>query len=276
MSRLSDIGIALIAAALFVITGQWKASDITVSPVIQDHVVIPATIQVAMYGGDRYLASNIEMIRAAALGAGIHENDMHYLVRTHLVVAQLNPCHEDNYYLGNALLSWGGAVHEGAELLRRATECRFWDEYPPFFSAITHYFFDKDITEAQRNLEIAARRATGNAAAYRKLAVMIGAEELDDDQLALDYLRQQRDHAADPKLRQMLDKRVIRLEGLILLREAQQRYVQLSGRALESPEQLLTSGLLESLPPDPLRLGYTFENGEFTLRNIKIMGLERE
>jgi hypothetical protein len=39
------------------------------------------------------------------------------------VVVQLNPCHEDNYYQGNALLTWGGAVAEGNELLKRATDC---------------------------------------------------------------------------------------------------------------------------------------------------------
>ena len=36
-----------------------------------------------------------------------------------------------------------------------------------------------------------------------------------------DYLTQQRDAASDPKLRAMLDKRVIRLQGLVALRQGQ-------------------------------------------------------
>ncbi len=70
--------------------------------------------------------------------------------------------------------------------------CRFWDELPAFFYGFNQAFFNKDIAEASRALELAAQRATGNAAGFRKLAVMLRAESFADEKLALDY----RDKAA--------------------------------------------------------------------------------
>ncbi|MBK3845176.1 hypothetical protein GFL07_08375 [Pseudomonas xanthomarina] len=201
--------------------------------------------------------------------------DLGYLVRAQREVARLNACHEDNYYLANGLLTWGGAVEEGNEVLRAAVECRFWDEFPPFFYGINLAFFQHNNEEAARVLEIGAERSSQNIAAMRKLAVMLRAEQFADERLALDYLIQQRDSAADPKLRDMLDKRVIRLQGLIDLREAQRRYEDEHG-PLMSLEQLVEQHLIDSLPADPLRLGYELRDGRIELKKLKIAGLEEQ
>lgn len=267
--------IILLAAAAFLLLARHNQPHARLSLEVPDRVVLPAVVQVPLYGGERYLASNIEMIRAAALGVGVHESNLDYIIRSHQVASRLNPCNEDNYYLGAALLSWGGAPTAGSDILQRATECRFWDEFPPFFYAMNEYFFHKNSTGAQQAMEIAAQRATSNAAVFHKVAIMIGAEELDDAQLILDYLRQQRDNAEDPKLREMIEKRVVRMEGLMLLREAKQEYESRFGRPLEQPQQLIESGIIEAFPKDPLRLGYELSNGEFTLKKVKILGVER-
>ncbi|HCC62201.1 MAG TPA: hypothetical protein DEQ55_12110 [Pseudomonas sp.] len=201
--------------------------------------------------------------------------DTGYLVRAQREVAQLNPCHEDNYYLANGLLTWGGAVEEGNDVLRAAVECRFWDEIPPFFYGINLSFFQHNNEEAARVLEIGAERSPQNAAAMRKLAVMLRAKQFADERLALNYLIQQRDSAADPKLRDMLDKRVVRLQGLIALREAQRRYEDKHG-SLIALEQLVERRLIDSLPADPLRLGYELRDGRIELKKLKIAGLEEQ
>ena len=243
-----------------------------------DRVVIAAPLQTLMVGGDRYLAANLEAIRIAATALdsppGDNKAAASYLIRAHRTVAQLNPCHEDNYYLGNALLSWAGAEDEGLDLLRRAMECRYWDELPAFFYGFNQYFFRHNTSEAKRALELAAQRSPDNAAALRKLAIMIAAGEIKDDRMALDYLKNQRDQAKDKKLHQMLDKRVVRLEGLITLREAQKRFEDRYGRPLKMPGELLSSGLLKQYPNDPLGLGYEFQAGKFQLRKLKILGME--
>lgn len=232
-----------------------------------------APLLLTLFGGDRFLAANLESMRLSITGVDFGQADTRYLIRAQQEVAELNPCHEDNYYLASGLLTWGGADREGAEILKRAMECRFWDELPAFFYGFNQAFFNDDLAGASRSLELAALRATDNAAGFRKLAVMLRAESFSDEKLALEYLIQQRNSTNDPKLRDMLDKRVVRLQGLVDLRLAQRRYTSQYG-PLSDLVQLVTSGELVAIPDDPLRLGYELRDGRIELRRLKIAGME--
>ncbi|WP_303907577.1 hypothetical protein [Thiohalomonas denitrificans] len=246
-----------------------------IPPEVTDRIVISAPVQLLVHGGDRFLAANLEVIRLAATASGSNDRDSaNYLTRAHSLAAQLNPCHEDNYYLGNAILSWGGMQEESLNLLERATECRFWDEVPPFFLGFNHYFFYRNIDAARHALEVAAGRASENAAALRKLAVMLAVGQIDDEKMALSYLREQIQSTDDIRLKEMLEKRLKRLEGLIALRQGQQHYEEKTGHSLQTPQQLIDSGIIEQFPHDPLGLGYEFVDGIFRLRTLKIEGLE--
>lgn len=259
---------------VFYAASQWRAHTAAPEiPVIEGRVVIAAPVLLVLFGGDRFLAANLETMRLAATGVDWGRADTAYLVRAQQEVADLNPCHEDNYYLANGLLTWGGADREGTDVLRRAMDCRFWDELPAFFYGFNQAFFNKDIPEASRALELAAQRATDNAAGFRKLAVMLRAETFADEQLALNYLTQQRDTSNDPKLRAMLDKRVVRLQGLVVLRDAQRRFEAENG-ALVRLEQLVEAGFMSALPDDPLRLGYELRAGKIILKKMNIAGVE--
>ena len=66
---------------------------------------------------------------------------------------------------------------------------------------------------------------------------------------------------------------MVRLEGLVVLRDAQAKFESKYGKALSNPSDLITSGVLKSFPEDPLELGYDFVNGRFALRKIKVAGL---
>jgi len=269
--------LALAGFALFATIAAWRAQQpvVLTTQFFVDRVVIPAPLLVALHGGDRFLAADLETMRLSATGMDDRGVDTGYLVRAQREVARLNACHEDNYYLANGLLTWGGAVEQGNEVLRAAVECRFWDEFPPFFYGINLSFFQRDNEEAARVLEIGARRSTDNAAAMQKLAVMLRAEQFADERLALNYLIQQRDSSVDPKLKDMLDKRVIRLQGLIQLRDAQRQYESEQG-PLTDLQQLVDRGLLDELPNDPLRLGYELRDGSIELKKLKIAGLEEQ
>lgn len=268
---------ALLSFALFAGVAAWRFQQPMALPpeIVTNRVVVPAPLLVALHGGDRFLAADLETIRLAATGISDRGVDTDYLVRAQREVARLNACHEDNYYLANGLLTWGGAVEEGNDVLRAAVECRFWDEIPPFFYGINLSFFQNNNEEAARVLEVGAERSSQNAASMRKLAVMLRAEQLADERLALNYLILQRDSAADPKLKDMLDKRVIRLQGLIELREAQRRYEREHG-PLMALEQLVKRKLIVTLPADPLRLGYELRDGQIELAKLKIAGLEEQ
>lgn len=269
--------LALVSFTLFVSIAAWRAQQSVVlsQQLVADRVVVPAPLLVALHGGDRFLAADLETMRLAASGIDERGIDTGYLIRAQREVARLNPCHEDNYYLANGLLTWGGAVEEGNEVLRAAVGCRFWDEIPPFFYGINLSFFQHNNEEAARVLEIGAERSSQNGAAMRKLAVMLRAEGFADERLALNYLTQQRDSASDPKLQDMLTKRVVRLQGLIDLREAQRRYEGEHG-SLTALEQLVEKQSIDSLPEDPLRLGYELHDGRIELKKLKIAGLEEQ
>jgi hypothetical protein len=274
-SRYAPLLLALLGFAAFAAIAFWRAQQpLSVEqPRVQDRVVIAAPILLALYGGDRFLAADLEAMRLAATGIDDGQSDTHYLIRAQQVVAQLNGCHEDNYYLANGLLTWGGAVSEGNQVLRAAVQCRTWDFVPAFFYGINLAFFQRDTAEAQRILELGAQRSPENAANLRKMVVMLQAETFADEKLALNYLTQQRDAASDPKLRDMLDKRVVRLQGLVTLREAQRRF-EAKNAVLVSLEQLVEAGLLPALPDDPLRLGYELREGTIILKKLKIAGME--
>lgn len=268
---------ALLCFSGFVALVSWRSEQppMPAPPAPHDRVVIEAPVLIPLYAGDRFLAADLETIRLSATGIDIQgQIDSNYLIRAHKVVSRLNPCHENNYYFANALLTWSGAVEQGGEILHRATECRFWDELPPFLYGFNQFFFNKNINKAQQYLEIAAERADQNAAGYRQFAIMIEAKQIDDARVARDFLIGERDKADDPKLKAMLDKRVQRVEGLILLRDAQHTYEERTGHTLQQPEELIKAGILDEFPHDPMRWGYKFENGQFELKQIKVGGVE--
>ncbi len=231
-------------------------------------IVISEPIQVLLFGGDRFLAANISAIRAAA--SATLPDTLNFRQRTHVATAQLNPCHEDNYWIGNASLSWGGSLTQGFQLLRNATQCRFWDEWPPFFYGFNQNFFYDNVKEAQRALKIAAERSPANAPAFKTFSAMLGAGKINDTNMAIRMLEEERDKAKDKKLRDMLNTRVIRMKGLLILRTAQTQYEEKFHKKLNSPQELILSGIIKAFPIDPLKIGYEFHNHSFHLKQMKV------
>lgn len=267
--------LALFCFTGFIVLTLWRSDQLVAPNAFPSHdrVVIAAPILITLFGGDRFLAANLESIRLSATGIATGEADTFYVLRAHKVVADLNPCHENNYYLANALLTWGGAVDEGGDILHRATECRHWDELPPFFYGFNQYFFNRNIPEAQRLLKIAANRSVRNSVAFNTLAVMIEVEQFDDVAMALELLKRERDSAEDAKLHYKLDMRVSRLEGLALLREAQRQYEDKTGTPLSRPSELISAGVVDNFPRDPMNIGYEFADGRFRLKKARVAGM---
>jgi hypothetical protein len=269
------LSLALFGFIAFSLVSQWRTHTyFSELPVVEGRVVIDAPVLMLLFGGDRFLAANLETMRLASTGVDFGQADTGYLIRAQREVSELNPCHEDNYYLANGLLTWGGADREGSEVLRRASACRFWDEYPPFFYGFNKFFFERDVEAAASYLEEAASRATANAAGFRKFAIMLKAEQIEDEQLAVDFLQAEHDQTTDPKLKAMLAKRVTRLQGLVVLRDAQRRYEALAGKPLAELGQLNEHGVLAVIPEDPLNLGYELIDGRIVLKKLKVAGVE--
>lgn len=244
----------------------------SVSGLSLDRVVMSELVLLILHGGDRFLAADTETIRLAVTGVDYGVADINYLMRSQVVVAKLNPCHEDNYYLANALLAWGGADQEASGVLLAAMNCRFWDATPAFFYGFNRSFFKRDLNEASRALELAAQRAPEKASAYRKLAIMLRVEGFSDERMALDYLIEQRDSARkDAKLFAVLNQRVVRLQGLVVLRDAKLRFESKFGD-LTDIQELVRSGFISEIPVDPLGLGYELKGGVIVLRKFDFGG----
>lgn len=263
------LAVSLISFALFWVAvalgGDHKSTHLERPP----FVYVDGPTQIILYAGDRFLAANIETIRATASVSSTGTNE--FIISAHKGVSRLNPCHEDNYWIGNASLSWGGAQDDGFEILHNAMHCRYWDEWPAFFHGFNKYFFEKDTEAARHAIELAAQRSHQNAAAFRNFSLMIAVEKLDDIGMAIKMLEHERDlPTTDPDLRGMLDMRVVRLQGLLALRNAQKAFETQFNTPLTAPQELLDRGLLTAFPEDPLGHGYEFRDQEFHLRQIQI------
>ncbi len=268
MSRWFPPFLTLVALSAFWTTVALDGSSSMPTDLSPPQVVITAPVQLLLYGGDRFLAANIESIRATASATTMGAED--FRLRAHQSASRLNPCHEDNYWVGNASLSWGGAEEYGFDLLYNAMYCRYWDEWPAFFYAFNQYFFRQNIAEAQRLLEIAAQRTMTNVAAFRTFSTMLEIGKLDNVRMAMKMLKQEHDDSKDPKFREMIDKRIVRLNGLLTLRDAQTIYEERLGKPLTQPQELVDTGILKSFPVDPLGIGYEFRDHIFHLRQMNI------
>ena len=144
------------------------------------------------------------------------------------------------------------------------------DELPPFLLGYNRYYFERDVTGARRALYDAAWRNDENRAALEKFAVMIRAEAIPDPKAARDYLQRQHDASRVARLRQMLARRIVRMDGLIALQEAQTRYEKRFGRLLDDPADLLRAGVMRDFPVDPLGIGYVFADGGFRLKEVTV------
>ena len=232
-------------------------------------VYVDGPTQILLYAGDRFLAANIEAIRAVA--SATSKGADQFIIRAHKGVSRLNPCHEDNYWVGNASLSWGGSVKQGFEVLNNAMHCRYWDEFPAFFYGFNKHFFNKDTPAARNAIELAAQRSTHNASEYRNFSIMLAVEEIDDTSMAIKMLEHERDlPTTEADLKEMLDLRVTRLQGLLLLRNAQKEFEAKYDKPLTDPQKLLSSGIISSFPKDPLGKGYVFREHEFHLQEVQI------
>jgi hypothetical protein len=235
-------------------------------------IVLPPTIQVLLYGGERYLAGNIESIRALHAFGNNRNDEQEFRVRSHIAASTLHPCHEDNYWIGNANLSWGGNAPAGFELLLNARNCRFWDEWPAFFYGFNQYFFNQNTGEALDSLSLAAERAIDeqNIVFYKTFAITLKSTIQKNIQLALQLLKAERDQATDHRLRSSIETRIQRVEGLLVLRNAQEEFESHFNKELKNEQELISSGFLERMPVDPLGLGYEFRDQTFHLRQLRI------
>lgn len=231
-----------------------KAAESTLS------VAVPPLLQVALAGGDRYLAANMGVFRAVVAGTeSLDPAGYAVLARVQQDVARLNPAHEDNYYIAQSILPWAGQVEAAQDILRRATVARPRDFLPPFFLGFNTFYFQHEPIAAARAMRAAADRVSGE----QRLALLnISAkyyEKSDDPAFAIGMIRGLAENSRSPALRQYLQLRIQRLEGLQALRAAAAEYRRRTDHPLRRLDDLVQARILDALPQDPLGQGYMLD-----------------
>lgn len=223
-------------------------------------VRMPIPVQLAYSAGDPYLAANLNVFRSLMVEARVTEEET-YRIQGQLQAdaAFFNPRHEDNYYVGAAILPWNGQVAAAQDVLLRAAQSRDWDMWPAFYYAFNAMYFERDMGRAGHWAEVAAERHPGNAAALRDMAAKwysLG----DDPEVAMNILVGMFEQSKDENFRALLAARIVRLDGLQKLRAAASAYRERNQHAPSSLEDLIGYANLEAVPEDPLQLGYVLSS----------------
>lgn len=221
---------------------------------------VPPKLQIILAGGDRYLAANLAAYRAVVVGNGqLDPKTYEILANVQKDASLLNPAHEDNYYLAQAILPWNNQVEADILIQRAASQAREWDTLPAFFYAFDQYYFLRDPVAGAKTLKWAAERAPENDRVPLMSMAARWSEKGDDPREAIKLVTAMMDGTRDKELKRNLHTRIARLAGLATLRDAARQFEQNNGRPLASLDELTRQGLLAELPQDPLGDGYNID-----------------
>lgn len=258
---LGAVGVMLVAGIGF------YASTLTVQQhpinVAKDElaVVLSPPVQVALSLGDRYLAAELLAVRMLVVDViGMPQEQRALLAQIHRNIAFLNPCHEDNYYIAQAFLAEFGFVKVQDEILGAAQECRSWDFMVPFWRAFTAAHYSRDFIRAGDYYVESAKRTSGDQREQMLYFASLQYAKQDDAKFTARVFSGLRDSSSNPKVKEYLQIRVVRMERLAMLQDAAKLYLQKMSKKPSRVEDLLTAGLVAAIPEDPLGKGYQITN----------------
>jgi len=271
--------LAVLAATVFVASAQYFKQAPRQSVNVEMQVALPLFVQVAMAGGDRYLAANIAAIRALWVdNFKMQREEFKILAKVQDDVSWLNPGHEDNYYIAAAVLPWSGEVDATQRILARATAIRRFDYQPAFYYGFNLLHFKGDAAGASAWMREAAEHLPdgANRLQMQNLAA-IWLDKVDDLELAIGVVETMSKQANRGDFRRYLDMRVARLKMLREMRAAAASYQQRFGRSIASLDDLVDSGMVAELPKDPFGFGFAIDKqGKIVLRGSPPIAQERQ
>jgi len=224
------------------------------------NVAISPAVQIALSGGDPFLASNLAAFRSAILPVqNLDPADYPILAKVQDDASRLNPAQGDNFYIAQGVLPWIGEHHTAIAILERATRARRDDFLPPYFLGFDYMYFEGKFEESGYYYREAANRVDGkNRDALLNHAARF-MEKSSDPATAIQFINGLIKTTRNQGLQQFLRIRVLRLEGLIVLREAAVKYQQQYQRPPGLLSDLVEGGILPKLPADPLGVGYRLD-----------------
>lgn len=240
-------------------------------------VTLPRFVQVLMSGGDRFLAANTGAIRAlVADTAKLDPPRMAVLGRVQSDVAQLNPAHEDNYYVAAAILPWSGQLEASEFILHEAALARPFDTGPGFQYGFIQFYFRKNPILGADWLRFAATR-TNDELERLQLEALASSwySRAPSAENAISLLETMARNARYSALRAHLERRIARLRNLQILDKALDSYKTRTGHRPNTLQELVSAGLIRSIPPDPFGQAYGLSSEGTATLLIPQSGLPR-
>lgn len=224
-------------------------------------VTMPLFVQLTLAWGDRFLAANFNAVRALVSPVeGMNADQYRIQAKVQNDASIFNPAHQDNYYIGGAVLPWNRQLNAAQRILRRASDARPFDLWPAYQYGFHEWYLKKNVFEGSRWANIAADRAKDPRMqiSLRAMAARWTATH-EDPELALAAIRQMAGDSNERVFKRYLEPRILRLEGLVVLRRAATAYVRARGVGPKSFDDLRAAGFMKQVPPDPLGIGYALD-----------------
>lgn len=169
-------------------------------------------------------------------------------------IAELDPKWRTPYFFGGVMLRLVGEIDASTEIFKRGSEALPEDSFFPFSVGMNYYMHYGDPEEAARWVEIAAQRP--NAPEWYRTAAVSFRQNSRQRPQAIRYLQEELERTEEPSMREELELRIATLAHEELVErfaQAAVEHARRTGARPEKPEDLLASGLLRELPPDPLQ-----------------------
>lgn len=249
-SRILLAALTLTAFAGFTAASQWIGRHPAQKVPGGLLVVLPPPVQVLLAGGDRHLAAGAAVARVLAYPADlIRPEDTPVRARIQVDAAELNPAHEDNYYLAAATLEDATLANSVFNVLERAHAARPYDMQPAYYLGVLHVLFLGDFDQGAQWAGVAAGRADteANRMALERMSAR-WAMRAQDTQLGLRMLQTMYAQARTRSLKRYLDERMTSVRGLLEWRKAADAFAAKEGRRPVSLDEVRAGGFVVSEP----------------------------
>jgi len=165
-------------------------------------------------------------------------------------ITELDRSFLDPYVFAEMMLGWQAKRFDEANtLLEKGSKARPYDWRLPYYIGFNHFFFNKNYIEGAKYIKKSAAIA-GSPFYLPNLASRL-AYYGSRSKTALLFLEQMLSENKQIKVSSELEKRFEALRGAAELEEAALQYYQQYGKAATGIDDLLASGLVKSLPPEP-------------------------
>lgn len=175
-------------------------------------------------------------------------------------ITALDPRWRTPYVYGGIMLKVVGAPEVSTEIFKLGSERLPNDYYLPFSVGMNYYLEESNNEEAAEWLLLASKRP--GAPAWYAVAAVAFREQEKERQQAIHYLRDEIDSTADPRLKQLLERRLnllIHDEIAELFDGAVSRYTERLGRPPADINALLSGGFIVEIPEDPMGEGWVID-----------------